>query len=90
MLLMSIYASVVTFFLHSSPEALVKPAEAALIPLVFVNDALTTEPDKAGVKVHESVKSLQLKCEQSSKMGFKVLHPTGSYGGTVKRERYEG
>lgn len=39
-----------TFFFHSSSEALVEPAEAALIPLVFVDDTLTTEPDRLGEK----------------------------------------
>lgn len=39
-----------TFFFHSSSKAFVKPAEAALIPLVFVDDTLTTEPDRADEK----------------------------------------
>lgn len=39
-----------TFFLHSSTEAFVKSTEAALIPLVFVNDTLATEPVQASGK----------------------------------------
>lgn len=33
-----------TFLLHASPEALLKPAVTALVPLVFVHHTLPTEP----------------------------------------------
>lgn len=32
-----------TFLLHASPEALLEPAVAALVPLVFVHHALPTK-----------------------------------------------
>lgn len=44
--------SLLTFLLHSSPEAFVKPAEATLVPLVFVDDTLATEPDQGSKKTH--------------------------------------
>ena len=33
-----------TFLLHASPEALLEPAVAALVPLVFVHHALPAKP----------------------------------------------
>lgn len=33
-----------TFLLHASPEALLEPAVAALVPLVFVHHTLPTKP----------------------------------------------
>ena len=35
-----------TFLLHASPEALLEPAVAALVPLVFVHHALPTKSEE--------------------------------------------